>query len=179
MNGKRNKLIAVLICSLICLSASAYKFVTFSDLDSLMKRSDLIVLAGIAHPIYGQEQPRVLMRDGLFESDVNVFYSIKGSLSQDRHCIILQRSFIRKYHNFRLNGDHAMLFLTNQNSVDGEKVLMNWSNSGSIMPASPDLDIEKLKGLSKKAQVLFVLKDYMEYKKKELKAIKVDISKIK
>jgi hypothetical protein len=178
MNGKTNKLIGFVICCLISLSAFAYKFVPFSDLDSLMGRSDLIVLAKIAHPTQDEDNPRLSIEDGLVELEVIVFHNIKGSLSLDRHHVILQRDFIRKYHNFRLNGDSAILFLTTQSSIGGKKVLMNWSNSGSIMPASPDLDLDKLKGLSEKDKIVFILKDYVAFKKKQLEELQADISKI-
>jgi len=178
MNSKISKLLAIVICCSICLSAFAYKFVPFSDLDSLTERSDLIVLAKIAHPTHNEDKPRLLLWDGLVEFEVIVFHNIKGSLSLDRHRVILQRDFIRKYHNFRLNGDMAMLFLSTKNTIGGKKVLMNWSNSGSIMPASPDLDIKKLKGFSEKEKILFILKDYVKFKEKQLKELQADISKI-
>lgn len=179
MNRKKNKVFAAATCCLICLSASGYKFQPFSDLDTLMNKSDLIVLARIAHPIQGEDKPRLHLWDGLVEFEFTIYYNIKGSLPPGRYHVILQSTFIRKYHNLRLGGDRAMLFLTTGNSVAGEKVLMNWSNSGSIMPASPDLDVDKLKGLSEREKVLFVLKDYVEFKEKELVKIKKDISKIK
>lgn len=178
MSGKLKKTLAIVISCLVCASAFAYKFLPFSDLDSLMERSDLIVLAKIAHPTHNGDKPRIFLRDGLDEFEVIVFHNIKGSLSLDRHRVILQRDFIRKYHNFRLNGDSAILFLTTQNSIDGKEVLMNYSNSGSIMPSSPDLDLDKLKGLSEKDEILFILKDYAEFKKKQLKELQADISKI-
>ena len=178
MNSRTNKLIGFVICCSISLSAFAYKFVPFSDLDSLMERSDLIVLAKIAYPTQDEDNPRLSLWDGLVELEVIVFHNIKGSLSLDRHQIILQRDFIRKYHNFRPNGDSAILFLTTQNSIGGKKVLMNWSNSGSIMPASPDLDLGKLKGLSEKDKIVFILKDYVKFKEKQLKELQADISKI-
>jgi len=178
MSGKVKKLVAIVISCLVCMSAFAYKFVPFSDLDSLIERSDLIVLAKIAHPIHDEDKPRLFLRDGLAEFEVIVFHNIKGSLSLDRHHVILQRDFIRKYHNFRLNGDSAILFLTTQSSIDGKKVLMNWSNSGSIMPASPDLNLDKLKDFSEKDKILFTLKDYVEFKERQLKELKADISKI-
>jgi len=56
---------------------------------------------------------------------------------------------------------------------------MNWANSGSIMPASPDVDISKLKGLSEKQQILYILKDYVKFKTRELKELRTDISKIR
>ena len=179
MNEKRNKLIVIVICCFICLSASAYKFVPFSDLDDLMKRSDLIVLAKIASFEQDKDESGVRFWDGLVKYEVIVLHNIKGSLPLGRHPIILQNSFVRKYHNFRLNGDMAMLFLSTKNTIGGKKILMNWSNNGSIMPASPDLDIKKLKGFSEKEKILFILKDYVKFKKKQLKELKADISKIK
>ncbi len=47
------------------------------------------------------------------------------------------------------------------------------------MPASPDLDVNKLKGLSEKQQVLFTVKDYVKFKKREFKELKLDISTIR
>ncbi len=178
MDSKKIRLIAIVVFCSICLSAFAYRFVPFSDLDSLMERSELIVLAKIAD--FGQDEYEsgVPFRDGLVKYEVIVLHNIRGSLTLGRHPVILQRSFIRKYHNFRPGG-MAMLFLTNQNSIGGKKVLMNCSNSGSIMPASPDLETKKLKGFSEKEKILFILKDYVKFKKKQLKELNTDISKIK
>lgn len=178
MNGKINKLIAIVICCFVCLSAFAYKFVPFSDLDDLLKRSDLIVLAKIAGFGQDKHESGIPFRDGLIKYEVIVLHNIKGSLSLDRHPVILQRSFIRKYHNFRPGG-MAILFLTTQNSIAGKNVLMNCANSGSIMPASPGLDIKKLKDLSEKEKILFILEDYVKFKKRQLKEIETDILKIR
>jgi len=178
MNSKTVKLIAIVICCSICLSAFAHKFVPFSDLDSLMKTSELIVLAKIAGFGQDKHESGVPFWDGLIKYEVIVLHNIKGSLSLDRHPVILQRSFIRKYHNFRPGG-MAILFLTTQNSIAGKNVLMSCANSGSIMPASPGLDIKKLKDLSEKEKILFVLKDYVKFKKRQLKEIETDILKIK
>lgn len=170
--------IATAICGFICSSVFAYKYVSFSDLDSLMKRSEFIVLAKIAS--FGDEKDKDghRYRDGLIRYEIIVVHNIRGSLPLDRHPVILQSSFIRKYHNFRPGG-MALLFLTGQNSRGGKKVLMNWANSGSIMPASPDVDISKLKGLSEKQQILYILKDYVKFKTRELKELRTDISKIR
>jgi hypothetical protein len=164
----KNLLTTITICCFICSLAFAYKFLPFSDLDSLMEKSELIVLAKIA----SSEQDKY--ENGLVKYEVIVLHNIRGSLPLDRCTVILQSDFIRKYHNFRPGG-MALLFLTTQGSIGGKKVLMNCANSGSIMPASPDLDVKKLQGLSEKEQILFILKDYVEFKKSELRELETEL----
>jgi hypothetical protein len=173
----RTVILTVGVLCFICLAAPAYKYSEFTDLDSLMEKSKFIVLARIA--TFGQDKDEngPLYHDGLVRYEVIVVHNVRGSLPLDRHSVILQSSFIRKYHNFSPGG-MALLFLTDENSIGGEKILMNWSNSGSIMPASPDIDLSKLKGLSEKEQILYILKDYARFKERELKELKADIAKI-
>lgn len=161
-----------------CSSLAGYKYTEFQDLDSLMKGSDFIVAARIAS--FGQEkgQNGNPYEDGLVKYEVIVLHNVRGSLPLNRHVVILQSDFIRKYHTFR-PGSMALLFLTGQASIGGKKVLMNWADSGSVMPASPDLDVSKLKGLSEKEQVSLILKDYVRFKRRELRELKADIEKIK
>jgi hypothetical protein len=163
---------------MICLSLPGYKYTEFQNLDSLMKRSDFIVVARVAS--FGQEKDQRgnPYRDGLVKYEVIVLHNVRGSLPLNRHAVILQSDFIRKYHTFR-PGSMALLFLTGQVSIGGKKVLMNWADSGSIMPASPDLDVSKLNGLSEKDQISFVLQDYVRFKRRELKELRADIEKIK
>jgi hypothetical protein len=174
------KTIALLIgvSALICSSVLAYTFQSFSDLDSLMEYSDFIVVARIADPIRDNGCDPVTYKDGLVRYDVIVVHNVRGELSLNRYPVILQSGFIRDYHNFR-PGKMALLFLTDRNSIGGKKVLMNTSDSGSIMPARPNLDLSKLRGLSEKQQIEFILKDYVNYKEEELKALKSDLSTIK
>ncbi len=162
----------------ICLSLPGYKYTEFQDLDSLMKRSDFIVVARVAS--FGQDRDKDgnPYWDGLVRYEVIVMHNVRGSLPLDRHAVILQSDFIHKYHTFR-PGSMALLFLTGQSSIGGKKVLMNWADSGSIMPASPDLDVSKLKGLSEKDQFSCVLQDYVRFKERELRELRRDISEVK
>jgi len=142
-----------------------------------MKRSELIVLAKVASSGQDKDENGSYFKDGLVKYEVIVRHnvrSLRGALPLDRHPVILQSDFIRKYHNFR-PGMMALLFLTTQGSIGGKKVLMNCANSGSIMPASPDLDVKKLRGLSEKEQILFILKDYVEFKQSELKKLAAEL----
>ena len=162
------------ICCFICSPALAYTFQAFTNLDSLMKRSELIVLARVASLGQDKDENGTHFMDGLVKYEVIALHNIKGSLTLDRHPVILQSDFIRKYHNFKPGGV-ALLFLTTQNSIGGKKVLMNCANSGAIMPASPNLDVKKLKGLAEKEQILFVLNDYVEFKKDELRKLETEL----
>jgi hypothetical protein len=166
------------VCGLVCSVALAYTYSEFKDLDSLMERSEFIVVARIASLGQEKDENGNYYMDGLVKYEVIVIHNVRGSLPLDRHPVVLQSSFIRKYHSFRPGG-MALLFLTDENSINGKKVLMNWADSGSIMPASPELEVNNLKGLPEKEQVLFILRDYVKFKKKELKELKADISKIK
>jgi len=167
-------LTTIATCFFFCSSVLAYTFQPFSDLDSLTKRSEFIVLAEVASLGQDKDKSGNHFMDGLVKYEVIVLHNIRGSLPLNRHPVILQSDFIRKYHIFRQRS-MALLFLTNQGSIGGKKVLMNTPNSGSIMPASPDLDVKKLKGLSEKEQILFVLNDYIEFKKDELRKLEAEL----
>ncbi len=149
-----------------------FRGVEFPDLDSLVARSKFIIIARIASP--GNDEGE----DGLVKYEIIIVHNIKGSLPLDKHPVILHSPFIRKYHDFR-EGGMALLFLTDEYIIGGKKVLTNYANSGSIMPASPDLDGNKLKGLSERQQILFILDDYVKFKERELTELTADISKIR
>ena len=52
---------------------------------------------------------------------------------------------------------------------------MTSANTGSIIPASPELDIANLKGLPEKQQILRILKDYVKLRKRQPREPKADI----
>ncbi|MDO9575348.1 MAG: hypothetical protein Q7J55_02335 [bacterium] len=157
----------------LCLTESiahGWIYREFSDLDSLIKYSDNVVIA----KAYICNK-KVLM-DGISEYDFIFLHHIKGSAELKRTPVLLQTMFIRNYHDLR-EGRVAVLFL---NRGDWEGIhYMSAGNSGAILPASPDLEIEKLKGLSPKEQISLILRDCIEYKTKQLEELKEDIAKIK
>ncbi len=181
MNGLRTGMktgVVTAICGLVCASVDAYTFEGFTNLDSLVARSKYIVVARIAKPVADEGENRFVYKDGLLNYEIIAVHNIKGSLPLTRHPVILHIPFIRKYHNFRPGG-MALLFLTDEYIIAGKKMLTNYANSGSVMPASPDLDVSKLKGLSEKEQVSLILKDYVRFKRRELKELRADVEKIK
>jgi hypothetical protein len=155
----------------------AYTFELFTNLDSLIARSKYIVVARIADPVADEGENGSVYKDGLASYEIISAHNVKGSLPLTRHPVILHSPFIRKYHNFRPGG-MALLFLTDEYIIAGKKMLTNYANSGSVMPASPDLDVSKLKGLSEKKQVSLILKDYVRFKRRQLKELKADIERI-
>ena len=166
------------ICGLVCASVLAYTFEGFTNLDSLMARSKFIVVARVVSLGNDEGENGSIYKDGLAKYQIIIVRNIKGSLPVTRHAIILHSPFIRKYHNFRPGG-MALLFLTNEYIIGGKKGLTNYANSGSIMPASPDLDVNRVEGLSQKEQILFILDDYVKFKERELKGLRSDIATIR
>lgn len=158
---------------ILCLAVSTafgWLYTEFKDLDSLFKHSDNVVLAK------AYICNKKLHMNGIVEYDFIFLHNIKGNAKLKRNSVLLQEMFIKNYHNLR-GGRSTVLFLRRGNWKGIH--YMSVGNTGAILPASPDLEMEKLKGLSPKEQISFILDDYIEYKARQLEEVKEDIAKMK
>ena len=173
---KKGRMIPVVIILLLALSKPTFApiFGMFPGLDKLISRSDAILVVDLL-------KQKSSSPFGLHEDyEVYVRKVIKGEIAQDKKMILSLRflpfvSLLKSESNIRLGfrfriGERHIVFLSKNNEPD--KALYSSLNyEGGHMQVSPQNSLSKLKGDEPKEIISQLLKDFLEYKRQELKTL--------
>jgi hypothetical protein len=158
-------------------SAFAPIFGGFPGLDGLIQRCDAIVVADILEQKNPFKQPRLV---GHEDYKVYVLKTIKGDVAEGERMVlslrflplgcIRGRTSSAEFHF----GQRQIVFLERK----GDSGYASVNYEGGHMEVSPVVDISKLKATTARGIISELLRDFVEFKREELKRLEQEIETI-